>query len=528
MTPSGEINPETFHSMNHLLRRYQQPLLIVFTIALIISFVGYFNGTRTMGRGDGASAGQIYGRGVTQLELLRAGHDYELAGGLGMNDLVKALCDIQIPGLPEEMISMYLNQLPPKYSNDFKWNLLIFRQEAERLGITSTQEERDEAIKQMPVFQNNGAFDSSRLKMFASNWLPAHGMSDEGFEELVGDQIKLRKLLAILSATTEPSPAEVRFAYDQHYQKTECSVVRLKLDDFLAAATAPEDDVKKLYEDRKAQLNSAELRKVKVAAFTLPKTDTPPDPKKRAEELGKLGKAAEDFTVALTEKDAKFDEAAAKAGAQVEETAEFTQNAPPPALAAVPAAASAVFKLTAKEPVSEVLTDPKNGYYVVQLTGTTPARPLTFDEAKAQLAEQIKSERAREALDLKAKELRGKIAADLKAGKTLADAAHAAGAKAETFPAFSASEPNREQPDAREVMTATFDLKDGELSDFTPSPAGGFLLHIDKRTPADDAKFATDKTMIADNMMRLTRSTLFSEWLKLRRAEAHIQTPTRS
>ena len=513
--------------MNHLLRRYQQPLLIVFTVLLIISFVGYFNGTRTMDRAGADSAGMIYGRGVSQLQLLRAGHDYELAGGLGMNDLVKALCDIQIPGLPEEMISMYLNQLPQKYSNDFKWNLLIFRHEAERLGLTATAEERDEAVKQMPVFQNNGAFDSGRLKMFAKNWLPAHGMSDEGFEELVGDQIKLRKMLALLSATTEPSPAEIRFAYDQHYQKTECSVVRLKLADFLAAATAPEDDVKKLYEARKAQLNSAELRKVKVAAFTLPKTDTPPDPKKRAEELGRLGKAAEDFTVALTEKDAKFDEAAAKAGAQVEETAEFAQNAPPPALAAVPVAADAVFKLTAKEPVSEVLTDPKNGYYVVQLTGTTAARPLTFDEAKAQLTEQIKSERAREALDLEAKKIRGQIAADLKAGKTFADAAQAAGAKAETFPTFSASEPNRDQPDAREVMTASFDLKDGELSDFTPSATGGFLLHIDKRTPADDAKFATDKTMIADNMMRLTRSTLFSEWLKLRRAEAHIQTPTR-
>ena len=56
--------------------------------------------------------------------------------------------------------------------------------------------------------------------------------------------------------------------------------------------------------------------------------------------------------------------------------------------------------------------------------------------------------------------------------------------KAETFPVFSQSEPNRDLPDAREVMTATFDLKDGDLSDFTPSATGGFLVHIDKRTPA--------------------------------------------
>ena len=33
--------------------------------------------------------------------------------------------------------------------------------------------------------------------------------------------------------------------------------------------------------------------------------------------------------------------------------------------------------------------------------------------------------------------------------------------------------------------------------------------------------------MISESMARLTRSVLFSEWLKLRRAEAHIQTPGR-
>ena len=511
--------------MNHLIRRYQQPLLIVFTLLIIISFVGFFDQSGRLGNTATDSAGMIYGRSVPELRLLRAGHDYELAAGLQMNDLVKALCDI--PGIPEEMISMYLNQLPPKYADDFKWNLLILRHEAERLGIASTQQEREEAIKQMPIFQNAGAFDSGRLKMFIANALPSRGMTEEGFEELVGDQIKLRKLLALLGATTEPSPAEVRAAYDRHYRKTESSVVRLKLADFLATATAPDEDVKKLYEDRKEQLKSEELRKVKVAAFILPVTDKPLEAKERAEALGKLGRAAEDFSIAVAEKDAKFDEAAAKAGVQIEETPEFSRSAPAPSLAAAPAVAAAAFKLTAKAPVSDVVTTDR-GYYVIQLAGVTEPRPLTFDEAKAQLTEQLKGERAQEALGLKAAEIRNKIVADLKAGKPFAEAAQAAGATVETFPVFSQSEPNRALPDAREVMTATLDLKEGELSPFTPSAAGGFLVHVAKHLPADDAKFAADKPMISESMTRLTRSVLFSEWLKLRRAEAQIQTTGRS
>ena len=505
--------------MNHLIRRYQQPLLIVFTIVIIISFVGFFNGGRLMDKGGADSAGMLYGRSVPQLQLLRAGHDYELVRGLQMNDMMKALCDV--PGIPEEMISMY--QLPPKYASDFTWNLLILRHEAERLGIASTQAERDEAIKQMPVFQNKGAFDSERFNNFVANALSSRGMTADGFEELVGDQLKLRKLLALLGATTEPAPAEVRSAYDQHYRKTEASVIRLKLDDFLATATAPDEDVKKLYEERKAQLKSDEMRKVKVAAFILPTTDKPLEAKQRAEELGKLGKAAEDFSIAVAERDAKFDEAAAKAGVQVEETPDFSAKAPAPSLASAPQVAAAAFKLTAKDPISDVLTTDR-GYYVLQLAGVTAARPLTFDEAKAQLVEQLKRERAQEALNLRAAEIRNKIVPELKAGKTFAEAAQTAGATVETFPVFSQSDPNRTLPDAGEIMAATLDLKDGELSPFTPSAAGGFLVHVDKRVPADDAKFAADKPLIAESMARLTRSVLFSEWLKLRRAEAHIMT----
>ena len=509
--------------MNHLIRRYQQPLLIILTVFIIISFVVFFNGGRFLDKVGGTdSAGMIYGRNVTHLQFQRANHAYEISRIVQMNDLVKALCDVQ--GIPEEMIGMY--QLPQKFTDDFNWNLFILRHEAARLGITSTKEEHEEAIRQMPVFQPTGTFDLERYKIFKANALPSRGMTEDDFEELVGDQIKLRKILALLGATTEPPPAEVRAAYDQHYRKTESSVVRLKLDDFLAAATAPDEEVKKLFEGRKTQLKSDELRKVKVAAFILPTTDQPLAGKERAEALGKLGRAAEDFAIAVTEKDAKFDELAVKAGGTVEETPEFSQRAPAPSLAATPALAAAAFKLTAKDPTSDVITT-ERGYYVLQLSGVTPARPLTFDEAKPQLVEQLKRESAQEALTLKGNDLHGKIAADLKAGKTFAEAATAAGATAETVPVFSPSEPIRTLPDANELMRATADLKDGELSPFTPSAAGGFLVHVGKHVPADDAKFATDKDTITRNMTAFTRSVLFSEWLKLRRAEAHIQVPGR-
>ena len=81
---------------------------------------------------------------------------------------------------------------------------------------------------------------------------------------------------------------------------------------------------------------------------------------------------------------------------------------------------------------------------MLQLEKINPTRPLTFEEAKASLTDTLKHERAQEALNLKAADVRNKIEAEMKGGKTFAEAAEAAQAvKAEDFPAFSAKEPGR-------------------------------------------------------------------------------------
>jgi len=497
--------------MNHLIRRYQQPLLIVFTVLIIISFVGFFNGSFMDKTGGGGDA-TIYGRPVPQVIRLREGRKFELARHLGMQEMLTSLA-----GKAQSMDEAIEN---------FVWNSIVVRHESGQLGIGASDEEVLAAIQAMPVFQTNAAFDPLKYAQIFENALQPRGLGKDQLEELIRDDLRLKKMKALLGATVAPGPGEVRASYDERYQKVEASVVRLKLDDFLATATAPDDDVKKLYDERAAQLKSDEKRKLKVAAFILPTTDQPLEPKERAEALGKLGRAAEDFSAALAEKDANFDALAEKAGVKVGETPEFARREPPAAFEGAPAVTAAAFKLSEKTPVSDVIgTD--RGYYVLQLTGIIEARPLTAEEAKPQLVEQLKRERAQEALNLQAAEVRTKIDAELKAGKSFADAAQTAGVKAETFAAFSQAEPKFELPDAREVMMAAFEMKEGQLSPFTPTAAGGLIIHVDKRPPVDDSKFAAQKEFLAENLAQFSRETLFAEWLQLRRAEARITEPRR-
>jgi predicted PhzF superfamily epimerase YddE/YHI9 len=110
----------------------------------------------------------------------------------------------------------------------------------------------------------------------------------------------------------------------------------------------------------------------------------------------------------------------------------------------------------------------------------------------------------------------------MKAGKSFAEAATAAGVKAEPFPAFSRREPKFDQPDAQEVMIAAIDLEPGQMSAFMPTGSGGALVQVEKREPIDDAKFEKDKTLTVMALSRGRRESVFGEWWKARRKEAGI------
>ena len=503
--PPYESNPETAPSMVHLLRRFQQPLMIAVTLLVIVSFTWFYSRNDFL---DKAGAGQfatIYGRSVSFTQAQRVGRKFDLCQDLGLFELLQSLA---------------IRRQDAK--ENFIWNSMVLQHESERLGIEATDDEVFAATQAMAIFQTNGAYDSSKYNMIVQGALSPRGFTPDDMTELIRDDLRLKKIKALLGATVAPSENEARQAFAELNQKTEASVVRLKLDDFLATAQVAEDDVKKFYEERKAGLQSDEMRKVKFVAFVLPTTDKPLENKERVDTLAKLSKQAEDFSVAMTEKTAKFGELAEKLGVKVEESPEFTLNQPPPQLEASAEVARAAFKLTQQEPNSDVIgTD--RGYFVLQLSGITPARPLTFDEAKERLTDSLKRERAQEALNLKATEIRNKIDADIKAGKSFADAAQAAGVKAESFPPFSRKEPQFEAPNSGEIMSTAAEMNEGQLSPVVPTANGGVILHVGKRPPIDEAKFQAEKAQVIDGVAEFKRTALFQEWLKLRRTEAQLK-----
>ena len=487
--------------------------MIVVTLATIVPFVFFYSRSDVMDKGSGSHVGSIYGQDISLPAAQRGIRLGELARQLAQSD--RNMADLY------RALAMSANQQDPR--DNFLWNNMILKHEADSLGITVTDDEIFAATSALPFFQSNGTYDSQRYAAFIRNGLGPMGLSDEDFSNLIASSIRLQKVKALLGATVAPSESEIRDYFTQVNQKTEASVVRFKTDDFLAATQVPEEDVKKLFEERKASLKTDELRKVRFVSFILATTDKPLTGTARANELTELQKKAEEFSVAMTAKDAKFDEVAAKFQATVQESPEFSVAKPPEALEGSNEIAAAAFKLTQQEPLSDVLTTPR-GYYVLQLANITPPRPLTFEEAKADLADSLKHERAQEALNLKAAEVRNKIEAAMKGGKTFAAAAQELGVKVEDFPAFSQTEPKMDAPNAMEVMQTASELNEGQLSTVVPGADGSLIVYVSKRLPIDENKLKADKNLFAERLAQFQRAALFQQWLKLRRAAAQLQT----
>lgn len=496
--------------MVHLLRKYQQTLMLLVTVLVIISFVWFYNYNKDP-RASTARVGLVYGRGVTQIEFDRGRRMFDVALNLRLFEPLQALVG---PARSNE-----------EARENFVWNSMVVRHEADRLGIAATDEEVVAEVQTLPVFQTNGSYDSNKYNLFVGTELAARGMAGDQLEELMRDVLRLEKLKNLLGTTVAATPAEVREAFERLNRKTEVSVVRLNLEDFQKAVTVSEEDLKKAFEEQKETLKTDEERKVKYVAFTLASSEKPLVGKERVDEMQKLADKAEQVTVAMTEKDAQLETVAQKLGVEVKESPPFPLHDPPAELGKSEDVARVTFeKLSMEQPDSDAVIA-ENGYYVLQLVGITPSRPMTFEEAKGKLETQLKNDRAQEAMNLKATEVRNKIDPAFKAGKSFTEAATAAGVKAETIPAFSFAEPPKtDSPDLRLIMGHAFELAEGELSQPIPTGNGIMLIHIDKRLPIDESKFDAEKAMLAQNVARSKREAVFEQWLKTQRDLADIKT----
>ena len=192
----------------------------------------------------------------------------------------------------------------------------------------------------------------------------------------------------------------------------------------------------------------------------------------------------------------------------------------------------AAFKLTKEVPTSDPL-QASDGFVILHLTGVAEARPLSLDEAKPKIGDQIKTQRTREMAATKGKQAAQALQNALKAGKPLPAALQEAGGlKPEKFEPFSLADeieaknpekPENEPADMMMVKNSATQLKAGEVSDFVPWADGGLIVLMEKRDPPDPAKYQQAKATFEERYLKNVREYVFMEWLRDRQHNAGLQ-----
>lgn len=498
--------------MVNLMRKYRQQLLLVITVFIIVAFAWLYN-DYNIGRGGEGKVGTIYERDVMLTDYQRGLRRMQMCQELGMFELVGGLA-----GTARTMEEAQPN---------FVFGTYVLRHEATALGLNPGTQEVVDAIKELPVFQTGGAFDKSKYALYTQR-LASLGFTADQIEDAVRDDLRVAKLKSLVASTLAAAPSELREAFAEQNQKVEVALVRLKEEDFAKDVQISDEDLKKAFEERKATFKTEELRKVKAAAFTLAEAEQKLEGRERGGALQKLMERANDFAIAMAEKGAKLEEVAAKAKVKIVETPMFSRGAPPKELGESSSATAAAFdKLTKDQPNSDpIASDKRDGYHVMQLAGIAEPRQQTLDEVKAALTEALKRERTSEKINAKANEVRAKIDAELKAGKSFDDAAKAAGLTAEKIPAFSMAEPPKgNDPALRTIQRAQMELAEGALSEVLTVPAGRVVFRVEKRLPIDEAAFAKEKANLAERFTGFQSENAFRMWFAERRKAANLVSP---
>jgi hypothetical protein len=501
--------------MIKVLRKHRNWLMIVIAI-LALPFCLYFVKSDTSQiRSD--QFAKMYGRKVTMIEAKHDAGFFQLARFLGVSDLADGLA----PGAGED------NQK----TVTFIINLIVLRHEAERLGIQPSDAEIVEAVKNFPALQGASGFDPAKYDQVERGVLPSLGFTDEQLRELARDELCLKRIKEVVASGVSLPESESKSNYEQLYGKNFVSVVRVRSADFLKEIKPNDDDVKKYYEAHKTELKTEEKRKVEFVRLALSDEQKKLKDKERIDVLQKLADRANDVSQALLDK-GDFHQVAAKFQLPIESTGEFTMSAPDPKLKADPQLNQAAFKLTAQEPNSDPIQS-ADGFAILHLAGVVEARPLTLDEAKQKIVDQIKNERSREMAMAKGRKAAETVRNGLKAGQPLQfTLEQAGGLKAEKLEPFTVADeadmknppekPKNEPADMMMVKNVSAQLQPGEVSDFVPWIDGGLIVLMEKREPPDPAKYQQSKATFEERYFKTAREYVFMEWLRDRQREAGL------
>ncbi len=395
--------------------------------------------------------------------------------------------------------------------------------EAERLGLSVSDQEVAQRIYAIPAFQQNGQFAGQevyrqvlqmqrpplttnefeenlrrallveKLRSAVTDWISVADADVEREYRRRNEKAKLE--LVVFSADTlreqvKLSDADLTSYFDQHkeqYRVGEKRKIRYVLADadaLKAHVVVPPGDVEKYYRENTQMFSTPEQVR---ASHILLKTEGKDDAavKARAEALLKQVKAGADFAE-LAKKNSE-DEASAKQGGDLDYfgRGRMVKEFEDVAFTLAPGSVSDLVKT-------------QFGYHIIKVVDKKPATTRSLEEARSQIADQLAYERAQ----AQANALGATLAKEITTPADLDKAAKAHGLTVQESGFFSRDEPIMGIGPSPEVSEQAFTLKQGTVAGPLRTARGPVFLAVVGTEPPRIPTLAEVKEKVKEDATR--------------------------
>ncbi len=381
--------------------------------------------------------------------------------------------------------------------------------EAERLGLSVSDEEVRERIMSLPGLQENGRFIGEQryrqlLRMQSPPMTPAE------FEEGLRRSLLVERLRSALTDWMTLAEGEAEAEYRVRNEKVKLDVVTVTPDAFRPQVVVTDADVSRQFESNKEQYRIGEKRKIRyllldvesmrakagvapadverayndsIAQYSTPeqirashillKTEGKDEAsvRARAEELLKQVRAGAD--IAELARRHSEDEGSAPQGGDLDYFGRGRM---------VPEFEQAAFEAPAGAIVGPVKTP--FGFHVIKIVDKKPATTRSLDEVRQQITDQLTSERAQTQLAA----LSAAVEKELTSPADLDRVAKARGLTVQETGFFARDEPVMGLGPAPEVNARAFEMKEGEMSGAVRAARGEVFLTLAGRQEARAAE----------------------------------------
>lgn len=422
-------------------------------------------------------------------------------------DISQKLNDIrQHNQIPRQLEALYANQILKQ---------LVFEKEVEyeakRLGITVTDKERADRIRQyLPTAFNGDTFVG--MDAYAREVQQRFQMSVPVFEELVRSSLVEEKFRRLITDGISVTPDEIQNEFRFQNEKIKIGYVFLKPEDLASKINPTEDEIRKFYDQNKSKYMIPDRRVVRYGLSDLARiranTVVSDDDLKLAymqniqqyqvpnrvhaehillttvgktdAEVAEVKAKAEDILAQAKKKGASFEDLAKKYS---EDPGSKTKGGDLGWLVqgqTVPEFEKAAFSLPKGE-ISDLIRT-QYGFHIIKVLDKETAHTKTFDEVKDSLRTPFLLQKS----DAEAGNIADKMSAEIRQSNkvTLDDLAQKYHLEVSETRPVSATEPLLELGNGQDIKEEIFRLRQGELSLPLRTDRGFVVLSLKQVIPA--------------------------------------------